>query len=179
MRSLPTLQRWIDIARFLLPPPGVAAAVVSREPATRRPYRLALIALFGVVLALTACAGMSSTEGVLTCPADHTPVVDWAKHEALGCNPAKGNTITPGSDCSAFPARARTTDATGATYECSAAQGKLVWLAAKYPEPTEEPDTRCQHVGDFARAPDGSLMRCVWNNPDLMAGHGPGADHGD
>ena len=117
--------------------------------------------------AATHGAGADETGSVLTCPGDHTPVVDQTQHEALGCNPAKDNKVVPGSDCSAFRAGARTTDVTGATYECGAAPAGLVWTRAKYAEPTEDPNVRCAHVGDFARAPDGSLMRCTWNNSDL------------
>jgi hypothetical protein len=117
--------------------------------------------------AATRGADADETAGVLTCPGDHTPVVGQTRHEALGCNPAKDNKVAPGSDCSAFRAGARTTDVTGATYECGAAPAGLVWTRTKYAEPTADPNVRCAHVGDFARAPDGSLMRCTWNNSDL------------
>ena len=59
------------------------------------------------------------------------------------------------------------------------AGGKAAWAVAGIDDPIDAKGVRnanCDHVGALARAADGSILHCVWDNPDLMPN--AGAAHG-
>lgn len=68
------------------------------------------------------------------------------------------------------------TVANGMPYECGrTADGGTAWMMAGPDIPVGKAarNGECATDGALALAPDGSLLRCTWNNSDLMIPHGP------
>jgi len=70
----------------------------------------------------------------------------------------------------------------GTPYECGrTADGGRTWMmvGADIPVAKATRNGDCATDGALALAPDGSLLRCTWNNSDLIIPHGPEMTHAE
>lgn len=93
------------------------------------------------------------------------------------CSTADPHPIARGAPCAAPGTIAYSDNGTllhcneNAAENPNGAGGKAAWAVAGIDDPLDAKGVRnanCDHVGALARAADGSILHCVWDNPDLM-----------
>ncbi len=121
--------------------------------------RFANVALLLSCLLAAGCSTASQNVAAHGLPCEHLGQFALGEHDApLVCNEAAGG--------------ASGTEATKGIGGVWGIVGIDKPIAAK-----GTPNANCAHVGALAVADDGSVLRCVWNNPDLN--NATGAGHGD
>ncbi len=110
------------------------------------------------LLLTAACSTVEPNAIARGAPCDHLGQTALGEHDApLVCNEAPASAAQDG-------------DAKG------------VWGVIGIDKPITAkgaPNTGCAHTGELAFAPDGSVLRCTGNNPDLTPSNTAGASHAD
>jgi hypothetical protein len=108
------------------------------------------------VLLTAACSTVEPNAITRGAPCDHLGQIAAGEHDApLVCNET-------------------------AAGSASSADAKGVWGVIGIDKPITAkgvPNANCAHTGELAVAKDGSILRCVWNNPDLTPSNNAVAGH--